>query len=64
MYKNTRRRESYFTDDGFAVWVAYILVILDEGDQFDTLHLFEEVECKYKVEEAASNAKKSDREKR
>ena len=32
MYKNTRRRESYFSDDGFAIGVAYILAILDQGD--------------------------------
>ncbi|KAG3108626.1 hypothetical protein C6341_g27986, partial [Phytophthora cactorum] len=43
MYKNTRRRESYFSDDGFAIGVAYILAILDQGEQFDALHWFEEV---------------------
>lgn len=32
MYKNTRRRESYFSDDGFAIGVAYILAMLDQGD--------------------------------
>ena len=32
MYKNTRRRESYFADDGFAIGVAYILAILDQGE--------------------------------
>lgn len=32
MYKNTRRRESYFSDDGFAIGIAYILAILDQGD--------------------------------
>jgi WASH complex subunit 7 len=32
MYKNTRRRESYFSDDGFAIGIAYILAILNQGD--------------------------------
>ncbi|ETV68222.1 hypothetical protein, variant [Aphanomyces astaci] len=31
MYKNTRRRESYFTDDGFAIGIAYLLAILNQG---------------------------------
>lgn len=32
MYKNTRRRESYFSDDGFAIGLAYILAILNQGE--------------------------------
>ncbi|KAG3203185.1 hypothetical protein PC129_g23011, partial [Phytophthora cactorum] len=64
MYKNTRRRESYFSDDGFAIGVAYILAILDQGEQFDALHWFEEVVRKYKVEEEAYNEKQAEREAR
>ncbi|KAH7463041.1 hypothetical protein PRIC1_001751 [Phytophthora ramorum] len=64
MYKNTRRRESYFSDDGFAIGVAYILAILDQGEQFDALHWFEEVARKYKVEEEAYNEKQAEREAR
>ncbi|KAI9919635.1 hypothetical protein PsorP6_017728 [Peronosclerospora sorghi] len=62
MYKKTRRRMSYSTEDGFAV--GYILAILDQGEQFDTVHLFEEVEPKYNVEDAAYHDKQSEREKR
>ena len=32
MYKNTRRRESYFTDDGFAIGIAYFLAVLNQGE--------------------------------
>lgn len=64
MYKNTRRRESYFSDDGFAIGIAYILAILDQGEQFDALHWFEEVVRKYKVEEEAYHEKQAERETR
>lgn len=40
MYKNTRRRESYFSDDGFAIGVAYILAILDQGEVSKPQYLF------------------------
>lgn len=32
MFKNSRRREAYFSDDGFAIGVAYILAILNQGE--------------------------------
>ncbi|OQR85262.1 hypothetical protein ACHHYP_12029 [Achlya hypogyna] len=64
MYKNTRRRESYFTDDGFAIGIAYFLAVLNQGEDFDALHWFEEVERKYEAEEAAYNAKQAEREAR
>ena len=32
MYKNSRRRDSYFSDDGFSIGIAYILAILNQGD--------------------------------
>ncbi|OQS00393.1 hypothetical protein THRCLA_05958, partial [Thraustotheca clavata] len=64
MYKNTRRRESYFTDDGFAIGVAYFLAMLNQGDDFDALHWFEEVERKYEADEAAYNAKQAERDAR
>ncbi|TMW66090.1 hypothetical protein Poli38472_003855 [Pythium oligandrum] len=64
MYKNTRRRESYFTDDGFAIGIAYILAILDQGEMFDALHWFEGVTLKYQEEEAAYNQKQAERDAR
>nr|CCA26974.1 KIAA1033 putative [Albugo laibachii Nc14] len=64
MYKNTRRRESYFSDDGFAIGVAYILAMLDQGDVFDTLHWFEEVRRKYDEEERLYHEKQALRDNR
>ncbi|KDO19274.1 hypothetical protein SPRG_21586 [Saprolegnia parasitica CBS 223.65] len=64
MYKNTRRRESYFTDDGFAIGIAYFLAVLNQGEDFDALHWFEEVERKYEADEALYNAKQAERDAR
>ncbi|RHY31429.1 hypothetical protein DYB32_003505 [Aphanomyces invadans] len=64
MYKNTRRRESYFTDDGFAIGIAYLLAILNQGEAFDSLHWFEEVERKFEADEAAFNIKQAERDAR
>lgn len=47
MEKSVKGREAYFTDDGFAIGVAYILAIMKQGAAFESLHWFDCVKHKY-----------------
>eukprot|EP00511_Aplanochytrium_stocchinoi_P011120 CAMPEP_0204871842 /NCGR_PEP_ID=MMETSP1348-20121228/36618_1 /ASSEMBLY_ACC=CAM_ASM_000700 /TAXON_ID=215587 /ORGANISM="Aplanochytrium stocchinoi, Strain GSBS06" /LENGTH=273 /DNA_ID=CAMNT_0052026373 /DNA_START=389 /DNA_END=1210 /DNA_ORIENTATION=- len=50
MARSHKGREAYFTDDGFATGVAYVLAILKQGRDFDALHWFKSVEEKFTKE--------------
>lgn len=54
--------DMYFTDDGFAVGLAYILRILEQEGDFDSLHWFESVEQKFEQEEERLNNIKNSEE--
>ncbi|XP_049805094.1 WASH complex subunit 4 [Schistocerca nitens] len=48
-----------FTDDGFAMGIAYILKLLDQHAEFDSLHWFQSVRDKYSKDKAALTGENS-----
>lgn len=53
MYKATRGntvREMYFTDDGFAMGIAYCLAILKQTRKFESIYWFDSVRAKHKAD--------------
>uniref|UniRef100_A0A1B0D0L9 WASH complex subunit 4 n=1 Tax=Phlebotomus papatasi TaxID=29031 RepID=A0A1B0D0L9_PHLPP len=48
--KKNRQDAVLFTDDGFVMGLAYILKILDQIDEFNSLHWFRAVKVKYMAE--------------
>jgi len=61
MFKQHRTAEAYYTDDGFAVGIAYVLAVLEQSAKFDALHWFDVVKDKLLCDEAALNATLSQR---
>lgn len=58
-YKSTDADRLVFTDDGFAMGLAYILIVLDQVDAFATLDWFAAVRHKYDTELAELETKRA-----
>jgi WASH complex subunit 7 len=55
MEKTVKGSEAYFTDDGFALGLAYILAILKQDRAFDSLHWWDAV-ARHQADELAKFA--------
>ena len=66
MFKTTRgvQKEMYFTDDGFAMGVAYCLAILKQTRKFESLHWVETVRAKHKADGKVLAKQQLERERR
>jgi WASH complex subunit 7 len=55
MFKNARvmSKEMYYTDDGFAMGVAYCLAILKQTKKYESLHWFDTLREKQRADSAA-----------
>eukprot|EP00742_Colponemidia_sp_Colp-10_P007056 GILJ01007574.1.p1 GENE.GILJ01007574.1~~GILJ01007574.1.p1 ORF type:complete len:1186 (+),score=205.74 GILJ01007574.1:74-3559(+) len=52
-------KDAFFTDDGFAIGLAYILKLLDQNQNFDSLHWFQSVSGKFETEKKRLNEESS-----
>lgn len=50
MNKKTKQQGTLFTDDGFAIGLAYVLELLNQTNEFKSLHWSHSVRYKYKME--------------
>lgn len=66
MFKTTRgvQKEMYFTDDGFAMGVAYCLAILKQTKRWESLHWVETVRAKLKADGKTLAQQQQERDRR
>uniref|UniRef100_A0A7S2WHU2 WASH complex subunit 4 n=1 Tax=Rhizochromulina marina TaxID=1034831 RepID=A0A7S2WHU2_9STRA len=62
MYKANRARDTYYTDDGFAMGLAYILAILGQDRKYDSLHWFQSMKAKLDADAKELKDRKAVRE--
>ena len=51
--KVQRGKAAYFTDDGFAMGIAFCLATLRQNDEFNSLHFFDSMRRRFKKEETS-----------
>ena len=62
MLKANRVRDTYYTDDGFAVGLAYIMAILKQESKFDSLHWFNSITTRLQNDAKALEEKRAAQE--
>ena len=63
LLQSKRQVSGVFTEDGFALGVAYILAVLRQESRFKSLHWFDSVNMKLKADKESRDIQKAERKK-
>jgi WASH complex subunit 7 len=63
LLQSKRQVSGVFTEDGFALGVAYILAVLRQESRFKSLHWFDSVNMKLKADKESLDIQKAERKK-